>query len=142
MHASQASKFALAGAIGAVIDFSLLNFFVWAWQVDPRIGNIFSTLIASVFVFIINKYVAFKHRAGNVRSQASRFLFVYLLAYVLNVSLTAFLITFVSHLMPTLSQYVVANGCKAASIGIVMFWNYFLLHSFVFKAQDKREAGR
>ena len=132
-HLPQLSKFLVSGGLGATIDFSLLNFFVWAFSLDARVANIFSTLIASVAVFLLNKYFAFRGREGKTGKQAARFLMVYALAYILNVTITALFITLATHLAPSMSHYLIANLCKAAAIGTVMFWNYFLLHSFVFR---------
>lgn len=132
-HASQLWKFLVAGGSGAIIDFSLLNFITWFFAVDPRIANIFSTLIASLVVFLINKFFAFRHRKGNAGTQALRFAFAYALAYVLNVAFTALFITVGVALLPFVALPIISNLSKAAAIGTVMFWNYFLLHSFVFR---------
>ncbi len=123
----------VAGGSGAIIDFSLLNFITWFFTVDPRIANIFSTLIASLVVFLINKYFAFRHRKGDAGAQAVRFMMAYALAYVLNVVFTAVFITVGVYFLPMVAVPLISNLSKALAIGTVMFWNYFLLHSFVFK---------
>ncbi len=135
-HLAQGSKFLVAGGLGAVVDFSMLNLFTWAFSLDPRIANIFSTLIASVVVFLLNKYFAFRDREGSAGTQAGRFFLVYALAYVLNVSFTALFITIGVRLLLPIHPALLANLSKAAAIGVVMFWNYFLLHSFVFRKQE------
>lgn len=132
-HKSQLWKFMVAGGSGALIDFSLLNFITWFFMVDPRIANIFSTLIASLVVFLINKYFAFRHRKGNAGTQAMRFMMAYALAYFLNVIFTALFITVGVWLLPQVHLALISNVSKALAIGSVMFWNYFLLHSFVFR---------
>lgn len=129
----------IAGGSGAVIDFSLLNFLTWFFTLDPRVANIFSTLIASLVVFLINKYFAFRHRQGNAGTQAVRFAIAYALAYVLNVAFTALFITVGVHFFPSIAVPLISNLSKAMAIGAVMFWNYFLLHSFVFR-QKKIET--
>ncbi len=140
-HLPQLSKFLVSGGLGAAIDFSLLNFFVWFFRVDARIGNIFSTLIAISCVFVLNKFFAFRGRQGSAGSQAKRFIMVYALAYILNVSFTAIYITIGEHFLPAVPHYVLANFSKAAAIGTVMFWNYFMLHSFVFGKRLESESG-
>ena len=134
-HLQRLWKFAIAGGLGAVVDFSLLNFIVWMFHVDPRVANIFSTLIASCIVFLINKHFAFRDRKGKSTGQAARFTIAYALAYILNVVFTTLFITIGIHLLPTVSLPLVSNISKALAIGTVMFWNYFLLHSFVFKKE-------
>jgi|CXWL01.1.fsa_nt_gi putative flippase GtrA len=134
-HLQRLWKFAIAGGLGAVVDFSLLNAIVWALRSDPRIANIFSTLIASCVVFLINKHFAFRDRRGKATGQAARFTIAYALAYILNVVFTALFITVGIRLLPTVPLPLVSNVSKALAIGSVMFWNYFLLHSFVFKGE-------
>jgi putative flippase GtrA len=132
-HGSQLWKFLIAGGAGAVIDFSILNILSSGFGLDPRFANIFSTLISSLFVFLINKFFAFRHRKGNAGTQAARFIVAYALAYILNVVFTALFITAGVHFLPSVALPIISNLSKAAAIGVVMFWNYFLLHSFVFR---------
>lgn len=128
----------VAGGSGAVIDFSLLNFLIWSFNLDPRVATIFSTLIASLVVFLINKYFAFRHRKGNAGTQALRFAMAYALAYFLNVAFTALFYTAGITLFPQVAITITSNLSKAAAIGTVMFWNYFLLHSFVFRQKKEK----
>jgi putative flippase GtrA len=139
-HKDQLWKFAVAGGLGAVIDFSFLNMGVVFLHLDPRVSNIFSTLISSVAVFLINKFFAFRHRQGRAATQAVRFTVVYALAYVLNVGFTALFITIALRIFPTVAAPIISNGSKALAIGFVMFWNYALLHSFVFKKHGVEET--
>lgn len=132
-HASQLWKFMIAGGSGAVIDFSLLNILSVGAGFDPRFANIFSTLVSSLVVFLINKFFAFRHREGHAGKQAMRFAMAYALAYILNVVFTALFITVGVYLLPQIALPIISNLSKAAAIGAVMFWNYFLLHSFVFR---------
>ncbi|HVW67154.1 MAG TPA: GtrA family protein [Candidatus Peribacteraceae bacterium] len=138
-HLQQIWKFMIAGGTGAVIDFSLLNFFTWFFGLDPRVANIFSTLVASTVVFLINKFFAFRHREGKATTQAARFVVAYAIAYVLNVVFTALFITAGFRFFPHLPHAAVSNLSKALAIGVVMFWNYFLLHSFVFRQKKQPE---
>ncbi len=137
-HATQLWKFLIAGGSGAIIDFSILNILSVGAGMDPRVANIFSTLFSSLVVFVINKFFAFRHRKGHAGKQAFKFALTYALAYILNVVLTALFITMGVALFPNLALPIISNLSKAAAIGAVMFWNYFLLHSFVFR--QKRGA--
>lgn len=132
-HVSRLWKFAVAGGLGAIVDFFFLNGIVWVFHLDPRFANIFSTLIASAVVFLINKFFAFRDRKGKPAGQAARFVIAYTMAYILNVFFTALFITAGIRFLPFLSLPLVSNISKAAAIGMVMFWNYTLLHKFVFR---------
>ena len=59
-HVSQGGKFLVAGGLGAIVDFSVLNFLIWAFVLDPRVANIFSTFVAGIVVFLLNKFFAFR----------------------------------------------------------------------------------
>ena len=137
-HLERGWKFAVAGGLGAFADFSLLNLFSWAGGMDPRLANVFSTLIASAIVFLINKLFAFRNRKGAAAGQLVRFIVAYAIAYVLNVIFTAVFITVGMRLLP-FPLVLISNVSKALAIGTVMFWNYFMLHKFVFRTKD-REA--
>lgn len=141
-HSAQLWKFAIAGGSGAIIDFSLLNAGVVFLNLDPRVSNIFSTLISSTVVFLVNKYFAFRHRQGKAATQAARFVVVYALAYALNVGFTAGFITLGLYFLPSVSGPLISNASKALAIGVVMFWNYALLHKFVFKKAEQEEIVR
>lgn len=132
-HLSRGWKFLIAGGLGAITDFSLLNGLMVLADMDPRIAKIYSTFVASLLVFTVNKFFAFRDRTGDARGQAVRFFLAYALAYVLNVALTALLITLGVRIVPWMHLQILSNLSSAAAIGLVMFWNYFLLHSFVFR---------
>lgn len=122
-HVDQAFKFGLAGATGAVVDLGTLELLVRFASMRPEIAGMVSSGLALLCVFLINKFYAFKHRAGRTHVQALKFGIVYAIAIVLNYGI--FLLFFRFGV-----QYLLA---KVFAIGIVMFFNYFMLHSFVFR---------
>jgi putative flippase GtrA len=130
-HASQAIKFAVVGGTGAIMDLSSLTFFVEVMRVDDRFAVIPSTLIAVVFVFIANKYFTFKNREKNTASQALKFAFVYGVAIISNIAISALLITLGLH-------YFLA---KVIAIGVGAVWNYALSQGFVFKQKGEVDVA-
>ena len=131
-HAAQGLKFACVGAAGAVVDFSILNLLIHVTTLDPRVANIFSTFIATVLVFLLNRSVTFRSQASGTAGEAGRFAMVYAVAYGLNVTLTAVFYTIGTHILPALSIVLLSNGSKALAIGVGIGWNYTLSHWFVF----------
>lgn len=122
-HASQGLRFAVCGAIGAIIDLSSLRMFVGGFGLDPKLAFLLSSLLSVTFVFFANKFFTFKNRSKSVGSQATKFAVVYGPAIFFNVAIA-------SYLESVGLQYLLA---KMVAIGIVMVWNYALSHGFVFR---------
>jgi putative flippase GtrA len=122
-HAPTFLRFLVCGGLAACIDFGTLHFLIaYAGWTEAR-ALLVSTGLALIFVFIANRFFTFGVRGGGVSTQAAKFLMVYLTAASLNYGLTLSLIFIGVH-------YLLA---KAMAIGLIMFFNYALLHGFVFK---------
>lgn len=77
----------LAGA-GWLLDFALLQVFATVLHFPIALGNIFSSCIASLFVFTLSRRVIFNKASGNVFSRFA-FYSLYTLAVILAASLLA-----------------------------------------------------
>ena len=136
-HAPTFMRFAIAGGVGACIDFGVLAIQVEIFDISPHIAYIPSGLGAVVFVFFFNKYVTFKNHepAGK---QGLKFALVYSTAFVLNYVLAT---GFYSLSQMVLQEEGFLRGkayllAKAAAIGIVSIMNYTLSHGFIFKRME------
>lgn len=123
LHLCQFCKFAVCGLIGASLDLGSLTFLVEVLDMDPRVGFIFSTLLAVIFVFIANKRFTFENRELRYGQQVLKFALVYGVAIMLNLTISYTLLWFGMY-------YLLAKIC---AIGFGAFWNYTLSHSFVFR---------
>lgn len=115
-------KFALVGALGAIIDFSLLNLMRGYFGWDLIWANTFSVSVAIVSNFFWNRLWTFpESRTRKKRKQLPQFAGVNMVGLLLNnlivVGLDALL---VSHVGEPFSY----NIAKAVAIGIVLFWNF------------------
>ena len=126
VHVEQGFKFGIAGGMGALIDLGTLTLLVRAADMAPEIAVFFSTFLALLCVFLMNKFVTFKHRKGRAHTQLLRFGILYATAIILNLGISIGLMRLGVH-------YFLA---KVLAIGIVMFWNYFGLNTFVFRHQE------
>lgn len=108
------------------MDFSLLLLFVQVLGLTPYIGYLGSGSVSLVVVFFANKYFTFRSHEGRHREQFLRFLLVYGVGFVFNISIASFLYWSGVH-------YMLA---KTFAIAIVAFWNYALSHGFVFKTRE------
>jgi len=116
------AKFAIVGALGAVIDFGLLNLLRGVYGWDLIWANTLSVGVAMLSNFIWNRYWSFpESRTRKKRTQLPQFALVDLIGLVINnlivVGIDAVL---VSHVGEPWSY----NIAKALAIGVVLFWNF------------------
>jgi len=116
------AKFAIVGALGAVIDFGLLNLLRGVYGWDLIWANTLSVGVAMLSNFIWNRYWSFpESRTRKKRTQLPQFALVNLIGLVINnlivVGIDAVL---VSHVGEPWSY----NIAKALAIGVVLFWNF------------------
>jgi putative flippase GtrA len=115
-------KFALVGALGAVIDFALLNLFrgVFGW---PLLwANTFSVSVAIVSNFVWNRLWTFpESRTRKKRKQLPQFILVNLVGLVLN---NIIVVGLDAVFQPIFDEPLSYNLAKAFAIGIVLFWNF------------------
>lgn len=127
-------KFALVGAVGAIIDFTLLNASLYVirfhlgWNLLPYInGNLLLANTISVSVAILSNFTGNRlwtypeSRARKKRKQLPQFAVVNLVGLLINnlivVGLDALLVSYVGEPW----SY---NIAKAIAIGVVLFWNF------------------
>ncbi|MCB0154942.1 MAG: GtrA family protein [Anaerolineae bacterium] len=115
-------KFALVGALGAVIDFGLLNLMrgVFGWHL--LLANTFSVSVAIISNFIWNRYWTYpESRNRKKRKQLPQFTVVNMVGLVINnIIVLGIDWMLVSHIGEPWSY----NIAKAFAIGIVLFWNF------------------
>ncbi len=125
-HAQQGWKFLVCGAVGACVDLGTLTVLVEYLTVEPHFAFLFSTVLASSVVFLLNKSFTFRERGGNAALQAKKFAMVYGTSILMN-----YLLSLAFYKIGV--QYVIAR-CLAIGIGLV--WNYSMSHGFVFRTTE------
>jgi len=115
-------KFAVVGAIGAVIDFGVLNLMhgVFGW---PLLwANTFSVSIAIVSNFTWNRLWTFpESRSRRKREQLPQFALINLIGLGINNLIVVGLTAVFTNFIPDPWDY---NLAKAIAIGVVLFWNF------------------
>ncbi len=125
-HGAKFIRFLVSGGLGACVDFGSLQFFVAVMGLTPKYALLGSSTLSLVFVFVANRFFTFRSHGGPAGKQLVRFFVVYLTAATLNYVLSLTFITLGFH-------YIIA---KALAIGLLMFFNFFFLNSYVFKTDS------
>lgn len=128
-------RFALVGGANTALDFLLLFIFV-SLGFNAIVANYFSTGIAFIFSFFVNKSFTFKSKSGNVRKQFIQFVLVtmfglWVLQPIIILVVTALLSPFGldSNVSLFLAKIIATFGS--------LVWNYLFYSKLVFKKEEK-----
>jgi putative flippase GtrA len=124
-------KFAIVGALGALIDFAILNVLVLLAGFLPVVANGISFSAAVAQNFLLNRWWTFpESQLHNTRRQMAKFTLVSVAGLGINtivfqfvdLSMRAYWIEWLSD--PDLGATISYNFAKLFSIGVVLFWNF------------------
>lgn len=125
-------KFAAVGAIGAVIDFGVMNFLVTFGYAFEIAGTV-SFIAAVVSNFIWNRYWTYpESRTKHIVGQLVQFFVVNTAGLAIRFPILRYIEPMVDSFftgIPALSQYHQAishNLTLAFAVGVVMMWNFFV----------------
>jgi putative flippase GtrA len=115
-------KFAIVGAIGAVIDFGVLNLMHKAFFWPLLWANTLSVSIAILSNFTWNRLWTFpESRSRRKREQLPQFALINFVGLGINNLIVVGLAAFFSGFIADPWHY---NLAKAIAIGVVLFWNF------------------
>jgi len=138
-------KFAVVGAIGAVIDFGILNILKSFTPIDVIWASVISFTCAVVSNFIWNRFWTFpESRNIPLVPQLIQFSIVSVAGLAIRTPLFAWLNNFLTslgknHLPPTIfmpqvtPEFLGRNGALATVILVVMLWNFFVNRFWTYK---------
>ncbi|MFH1085471.1 MAG: GtrA family protein [Chloroflexota bacterium] len=114
-------KWGIVGAIGAVVDFALLNLGIQVFGLPKWLANTFSFTAAVLSNFTWNRLWTYpESRQSPIGPQLWRFFMVNLGGYCINQAIFLSLDRWVFAPWGTLGY----NVSKAIAIVVVLFWNY------------------
>lgn len=128
-------KFAIVGAIGALIDFGVMNLLVWLVKATLVIAGSISFICAVISNFTWNRFWTYpESRTKHVVGQLAQFTIVNAIGLVIRVPILKLgepaLDRFLEHsslnLLASSHTFISHNLTLAIAIGIVMLWNYFV----------------
>lgn len=148
-------KFAVVGAIGAVVDFAvlaLLERFVHPpapidnWWSSIAVGISLSTAIVSNFIW--NRYWTYPDsRSKPIVKQFTQFYIINILAYIFRGPIMLLETVFAGWLNqwfgiePGIAATLGTYLAWALGVGIGMFWNFFINRIVTYSDVDKKEQG-
>lgn len=115
-------KFAMVGALGAIIDFGLLNLMRGVFDWSLLWANTLSVSVAIASNFTWNRLWTYpESRTRKKRVQLPQFAVVNLVGLLLN---NLIVISLDAVLVPHVGEPLSYNIAKAVAIGVVLFWNF------------------
>lgn len=115
------AKFATVGAIGALVDFGVLNLLILGFGFSKFWANTCSFSAAVLSNFVWNRLWTFpESREQRLLPQLTQFALVSVGGYILNQVIFLGLDSLVFHVWGTLGY----NVAKAIAIVVVLFWNF------------------
>jgi putative flippase GtrA len=129
-------RFAVVGAIGAVVDFGTFNLLTTLIGLSVVLASIFSFIAAVVSNFTWNRYWTYPDsRSKSLRRQLFQFAIVSLVGLLIRTPIIALLEVPMRRLFVLLPVLPVAfvtaellgnNTALAVGVLVVMFWNFFI----------------
>jgi len=141
-------KFSIVGALGAVIDFSLLNLLVQLASFPKVLANVCSFTAAVISNFVWNRlWVYPETREDPLRKQFTQFSVVNVAGLAINTvvfyAFDRWLLGEAGLLAGPAGALALAigmahfdlayNGAKAIATGVVLFWNFFVNRLWTFR---------
>ena len=124
-------KFATVGAIGMVVDLSMLNILHKVFGLPLLIANSISFTMAVFSNFTWNRLWTFpESRQRPVLPQLVQFALVNLVGLAINNLVLWGVFQLIKSFVPDPWDY---NLAKVTAIGVVLFWNYFINRAWTYR---------
>lgn len=142
---SKLTRFLCIGVCNTVLDFVLLNTFVFIFHVPALIANTISVCVGVTISFFLNHYIVFqKTSRPQLKSFGWFFLVTATSIVVVQTAVIAALSSTYTHLFHSLAatfherslvkfeDEITLNLAKATAVLVGMIWNYVLYSKFIF----------
>jgi len=137
-------KFAAVGALGAVIDFGVMNLLTQAGGMPLVLAGTISFVCAVFSNFIWNRYWTYPDsRSRPVTHQLSMFFAVNIAGVAIRIPILHFIESPLIRMMermhfraPLSTEFLAKNLTLALAVGIVMLWNFFVNRYWTYNDVD------
>ncbi len=141
-------KFALVGAIGAVIDFGVMNLLTHFTGLSLVYAGTISFVCAVVSNFVWNRFWTYpESRSRPLVNQLVMFFIVNVAGVAIRIPTLHYLeppmLRFferIFHTSPNTAEFYAKNITLAFAVGIVMIWNFFVNRYWTYNDVDQQIA--
>lgn len=127
-------KFMIVGAVGAIVDFGVLNLLAHGLGIDLRIAGAISFAMAVSQNFLWNRFWTYpESKAHPFLSQYFQFFIINAMALIIRLPILTLLpmpfnslITSLLHVSTRTAEVLANNAALAVAVAIAMFWNFFI----------------
>ncbi|MBL8063085.1 MAG: GtrA family protein [Anaerolineales bacterium] len=139
-------KFAMVGAMGAVIDFGIMNLLShWIFELPLVAAGTISFICAVISNFIWNRFWTYpESRSRPLLNQLGMFFLVNMAGVLIRIPILHFgeppLLNFVEdilHISHLSAEFYAKNFTLATAVGIVMMWNFFINRYWTYNDIDE-----
>jgi putative flippase GtrA len=140
-------KFALVGALGAIIDFGVMNLLSHFTKISLVYAGTISFLCAVVSNFIWNRFWTYpESRSRPLINQLGMFFLVNLAGIAIRIPTLHYLeppllnsFQNLLHISHANAEFYAKNLTLAAAVGIVMLWNFFVNRYWTYNDIDQHK---
>jgi putative flippase GtrA len=127
-------RFVVVGGVGFFVDAGTFNLLTLLLDFDSVLASVFSFCAALLSNFIWNRYWTYPDsRSKRIVRQITEFTIVSLSGLLIRTVIFAFSETQFGNIfsripgqLPISSEMIAGNAALAVSVGVVMFWNFFV----------------
>ncbi len=127
-------KFATVGALGAAIDFGVMNLMTHFFDLRLVYAGTISFICAVVSNFTLNRHWTYPDsRSRHILHQLGMFFLVNAAGIGIRIPILHFVEPFLAgifertaHLSSATAEFLAKNATLAFAIGLVMIWNFFI----------------
>jgi putative flippase GtrA len=134
------AKFAIVGAIGTLVDYSVFNFVAYFIGFEEVVSQGFSFVAAVISNFILNRNWTFRDsRSKRLRVQLAQYVLVNVIGLIIRTPIFIGFSVFFDGLLAGRALpfaidpvWLAHNLALAGAIGVVLLWNYFVNRRWTF----------
>ena len=150
-HKHSSIRFVAVGIFNTLLDFSILNFLVFAFGTNKIVANSISVSVAMLISFFLNKQIVFRDSGQSYVKKMILFIVITALGlYVIQNIVIAIMIHYLtwpasvcSDLLHSIGfkqlsdTFITLNFAKVIATGFSLVWNFFMYKKYIFSGNTE-----